>query len=147
MTRRTLRNSVLVATLIALPLLMGPGCPLAPAHDSPAEVQDVTPAEAEALIQSHQGDPGFIILDVRTPAEFDSGHIAGALNACVMFCNTSFEEAIADLDRSASYLVYCGSAHRSPTAAARMLEQGFTHVYQMTGGLSQWQNEGRPVEQ
>jgi len=124
---------------------MGQGCLLnLPGGES---VQDVSPDEAQALIESRRQDPSFVIIDVRTPPEFASGHIANATNICVLFCGTTFDGAIADLDKSATYLVYCATNHRSPFAARAMAEQGFQNVYNMLGGFAQWQSEGRPAVQ
>lgn len=64
-----------------------------------------------------------IILDVRTSAEFDAGHLEGALNLDVQ--SAEFDALIADLDPGADYLVYCRSGNRAATAIDRMAAQGF----------------------
>ncbi len=107
--------------------------------------QSVTPAEAEALVQSHAEDARFVIMDVRTPEEFAAGHIAGAINLCVNCETPVFSEALASLDKVGTYLVYCGSQRRSPLAIAAMQEQGFLYLYELTGGLTQWAAENLPV--
>jgi rhodanese-related sulfurtransferase len=135
-----------VAALASLPLMMGQGCPPAPVEE-PAKVSDISPADAQAMIENHPNDPNFVIIDVRTPTEFATGHIANAINICVLLCEGSFTDAISSLDKSKTYLVYCGSNHRSPTATQTMIDQGFTTVYNMLGGLGQWKTEGRPVVQ
>jgi rhodanese-related sulfurtransferase len=100
-------------------------------------VQDVTPEEAHALIDAHAGDSNFVILDVRNPDEFATYHIANAVNVCYL-CD-DFSTSIAALDKSKTYLVYCGTNHRSPLATAAMIDAGFTSVYNMTGGLAEWE--------
>ncbi len=148
MTHYSGRWGLATAGIICLlPLLTGQGCLGDLPGDEVAEVHDVSPADAQALIERHQEDANFVIIDVRTPTEFAGGHIANAVNVCVLLCDTPFEDAIAGFDKSATYLVYCGTNHRSPGAARTMVEQGFQNVYNMLGGLIPWQNEGRPVVQ
>jgi phage shock protein E len=119
------------------------GCSTAPPDR--AQYEAVTAAAAQALIDSHADDPDFIILDVRTPAEFAAGHIASAENLCVTCTPPAFADAIADLDKTRTYFVYCGSQHRSPQAITAMQDAGFLHLYELIGGLAEWQADGLPV--
>jgi rhodanese-related sulfurtransferase len=131
-----------IAAVLFLAGVCGSGCiDPAPVPD----VQDVTPDQAAALIQQHAGDANFVILDVRNPDEFTGGHIQGAVNLCYL-CST-FADSIASLDKSKTYLVYCGTEHRSPLAAAAMKSAGFTSLYNMTGGLAAWKTADLPVVQ
>ncbi len=123
------------------------GCAPAPINTPTQQYQAVTPAEAQDLIQSRANDPNFEIVDVRTPAEFASGHIAGAVTTDVLSVSPSFSDAISGLDKSRTYLVYCGSQHRSPTAISIMQQQGFMSLYELIGGLGQWRADGLPVVQ
>lgn len=79
-----------------------------------------------------------IILDVRTPEEFNEGHIENAINIDVNA--DDFTKEIADLDRNANYLVYCRSGRRSLLATQIMKNQGFTNVTNMEGGYNAWKN-------
>jgi rhodanese-related sulfurtransferase len=107
-------------------------------------IQDLTPAEANDLIEASMTNGGsLVVLDVRTPAEFDPEHIEGAQNKCVN-CG-SFDQDIEGLDKNAAYLVYCRTGNRSATAANTMAAAGFTSLYNMTGGIVEWKNEGFPV--
>jgi rhodanese-related sulfurtransferase len=103
----------------------------------------VTPDEAEDLIAAHAGDPAFAILDVRTPAEFALGHIAGAVN--LDFLATDFATHLAAMPRDAVYLLHCKSGARSTQALAVMLTQGFAFIYHMPGGFDAWGAGGHPV--
>ena len=96
------------------------------------------------MIQDYQGDPNFVILDVRSPGEYASGYIENAINMCIL-CSAAFEEELLALDPTLTYLVYCQSGGRSGSASTIMAEVGFTNVYNMLGGLSQWEAEGFPV--
>ena len=87
--------------------------------------------------------PGTIVLDVRTPAEYASGHLAQAKNIDIEA--SSFTNQIAALDKNATYAVYCHSGNRSGTALEQMTAAGFTHVYDLAGGIGAWQNMGGPM--
>ena len=84
-----------------------------------------------------------VLLDVRTPAEFASGHISGATN--IDFESGTFESDIQKLDKSKSYAVYCRSGNRSGQATSLMAKDGFSTVFNLEGGLINWQSAGYPV--
>lgn len=109
-------------------------------------VTNVTPAEAHNLIQAKNSDADFIILDVRTPSEYAGGHIEGAVNVCST-CETPFANALASLDTGNTYLVHCGSGHRSTIAIQVMQDVGFTNIYHLATGLNQWTADGYPTVQ
>lgn len=79
-----------------------------------------SPAEPRTL------DAGTIVIDVRTPAEFDSGHLEGAINIDVQ--GADFAVRIAELDPAGSYFVYCRSGNRSGQAIERMAALGFSDL-------------------
>ena len=84
-----------------------------------------------------------VVLDVRTPAEFASGHILGAVNIDVE--SKDFDAKMGDLDRRLTYAVYCRSGRRSVTATEKMSLAGFTHLYNLTDGILEWVSSGHPV--
>lgn len=111
--------------------------PVSAAASSVVQLVDVAGAAALAA------DPSVIVVDVRTPAEFAEGHIDRA--ELVDFNAPGFGDRIAQLDRSATYLVYCHSGNRSGQATAVMAELGFTNVNDLSGGISAWQTAGAPL--
>ena len=88
--------------------------------------------------------PGTVVLDVRTPAEFASGHLPAAKN--VDFEGKDFATRISALDKNATYALYCRSGNRSGKAMEQMAAAGFTHVYDLAGGIGAWQNMGGQME-
>jgi rhodanese-related sulfurtransferase len=84
-----------------------------------------------------------VVIDVRTPAEYAAGHIAGASNIDVEA--PDFGSRIASLDPEAAYLVYCRSGRRSAIAADQMEAAGFTDIVD-AGGLEPLVAAGAPVE-
>ena len=78
-------------------------------------------------------DSSVTLVDVRTPGEFASGHIAGATN--VDFESGNFEQDIQKLDKTKTYAVYCRSGNRSGQATALMVKDGFKAVFNLDGGV------------
>ena len=80
-------------------------------------------ASAPADAAAPSGLPaGTVLIDVRTPEEFDTGHLEGALNLPVELA--AFPDQVAALDPDAEYLVYCRSGRRADLAVAYMTELG-----------------------
>ena len=88
-------------------------------------------------------EPDVIILDVRTPEEFASGHIEGALN--IDFNSGDFANEITRLNPSETYAIYCRSGNRSGQAASIMHKAGFHDVSNLNGGVIDWTNAGLPL--
>ncbi len=84
------------------------------------------------------------LLDVRTPQEFQAGHISGALNLDIY--DKGFKEALGKLDKEKPVLVYCKSGGRSAQAAELMAGMGFHEIYNLQGGMLVWANAGKPVD-
>jgi rhodanese-related sulfurtransferase len=103
----------------------------------------LSPAEARDLLGKRSGDPGFVLLDVRTPKEFDAERIEGAV--MVDYNSPSFRDKMAMLDRSRSYLVYCRTGNRTNGAVKVMRELGFPNVFVFPGGITKWKEAGFPT--
>ena len=88
-------------------------------------------------------EAGIITLDVRTPGEFNEGHIEGA--QLIDFQSGNFENEIATLDKSKTYAVYCRSGNRSGQAVKVMSDAGFSNLYNLNGGVIDWANAGLPL--
>ena len=84
-----------------------------------------------------------VILDVRTPQEYSSGHLKGSIN--LDFKSPSFSDQIARLDRNNAYLLYCRTGIRSARVLLLMKSLGFMNLYNLTKGIEQWQKEGYEV--
>ena len=88
-------------------------------------------------------DKSVILVDVRTPAEFASGHISGAMN--IDFESGTFSEDIQKLDKRKTYAVYCRSGNRSGQATELMAKDGFISVYNLSGGVIEWSDAGQEL--
>lgn len=89
-------------------------------------------------------EPDAQLLDVRTAGEFSGGHLANAHN--LDWTNGQLEAAVPELDKSQPVLLYCASGRRSDAARQFLVEQGFTDVADLQGGIGAWTGAGLPVE-
>ena len=88
-------------------------------------------------------EDGVQLLDVRTPEEYEEGHIAGARNINV-FDRDFIDEALSLLDKSRPIAVYCRSGKRSADAARQLSKQGYT-VTNLKGGILDWSEHHLPI--
>lgn len=93
---------------------------------------------ADKAMEMMETEEGYIIVDVRTQDEYLSGHIAQAI--CIP--NESIgEQEIAQLpEKDQVILVYCRSGNRSKQASEKLVNLGYTNVYEF-GGIIDWTGE------
>ncbi len=149
MTVRPLHLAAAYATALALSL---GGCSAAATPTGPVTLASV-PAAAAAPANGAELDaaafaaamkrPGTVVLDVRTPAEFAEGHLAGAINLDVNAAD--FRAKLGGLAKDIPYAVYCRSGNRSGTALTIMKSLGFTSTYHLGGGIQAWTAAGGAV--
>jgi len=84
------------------------------------------------------------ILDVRTAAEYQGGHIKNALQANWNDQN-EFESRTQHLDKNKTVYIYCQAGGRSAAAQNNLIEKGYK-VVNLEGGMSNWKMKGLPVE-
>ena len=100
-------------------------------------------AEAEVPVQAVP--QGTVLLDVRTPEEFEAGHLPGAVNLDVQAPDFE-EQLLAGFSSSGNYYVYCRSGNRSGQAIERMRAAGFTGELTNYGGLEEAASQlGLPI--
>lgn len=100
---------------------------------------DITVEQAKELIETN---PSLVILDVRTEWEFGNGHIEEAINIPV----DDLQGKLGELNRNDEILVYCRTGVRSSRAMQILIENGFTKVYNMLGGIEAWKQAGYTTE-
>jgi rhodanese-related sulfurtransferase len=100
----------------------------------------LNPADAERLL----AEGGVLLLDVRTPREYQNGHIPSAK----LFPITELSKRRAELpsDKTQPILVYCGTGIRSSKAAHLLYERGYKDVYNLSGGLRAWAAAQKPIQ-
>jgi len=111
-------------------------------------IREVSAGDVQAM------DPaGYVLIDVREPAEYATGHLSGAINLPrgvlefqihahpAMACTTS--DALAASDRP--LLLYCLSGGRAALAADSLQQLGFSQVSSLAGGITAWREAGLTV--
>ena len=91
----------------------------------------------EAITMMEEGS-GYIILDVRTPGEFEEKHIPGAINVANETIGTDEIPELPDKDQL--ILVYCRSGNRSKQASEKLAALGYTNIVEF-GGIIDWPGE------
>ncbi|MDD4876638.1 MAG: rhodanese-like domain-containing protein [Dehalococcoidales bacterium] len=124
--------------LITIGIILPSGC--TSNETSITIIEDITPENAFTLIQDN---PDIIIIDVRTPREFEEEHIENAIN--INFYSSAFIENLKTLDKNKTYLVYCAIGVRSSNAVKIMADIDFTKTYNLLGGIKQWKSQGLPT--
>ena len=83
----------------------------------------------------------YFILDVRNQDEYDEAHIEGV----VLISVNTLESRLSELPEDKPIIVYCKTGGRSAAAAEILVENGFTEVYDMDGGITEWIDKGYPT--
>ena len=88
-------------------------------------------------------DSDYILVDVRTIEEYESGHIQGAVN--FDFYSESFDNDILTLDKSSSIILYCRTQNRSTKTANYLKENGYNEITVIAGGITSWVKNGNDL--
>lgn len=88
-----------------------------------------------------QSGAAHLLVDVRTPEEFNSGYIPGAVNIPLQ----SLQQRMSEIPQDQPVVLYCRSGNRSATAAQMLARAGYEEVYDL-GGIIDWQSQGLPVQ-
>lgn len=95
----------------------------------------------EAVRLINREDP--LILDVSNSTDFAKAHIAGALHMPPSRIEAGNQQLLKNKDRP--LLLYCQRGQIAPQMASRLAKMGFTQVYMLSGGLTQWLSDNQPV--
>ena len=109
-------------------------------------IEEISPGELQRRVKS-----GAWLIDVREPAEFAAGNIAGAV--CIPRGVLEFQVEASpatggttgSIPREQPIVVYCRSGDRAALAVQSLEDMGFHAVASLAGGILDWQNEGRPL--
>ncbi len=98
---------------------------------------------AKDFVASHENA---VIMDVRTPVEYETSHISGAVNVSVQ--DESFENLVIALDPHKTYIVHCTknpAGGRSSRALETLQRLGFNNLYSLEGGYVAWKDAKLPL--
>lgn len=136
LTQFVIHNWYLFAALAVIIFLIAAGPISLRMHG----VKNANAAQTVQLINRENG----VVVDVREPQEFQSGHIPNAINLPL----SSLKTRTQDLERHKSkpIVMACRSGQRSVKGAIILRQQGFPVVYTLAGGLQAWERDSLPVE-
>lgn len=105
-------------------------------------IQNISQAQLLSLQQAAKS-PAFILLDVRSEEEYNAGHISGAIN----ISHTNIEKQLPALSRykDQKVIVHCRSGRRAKIAETLLQENGFNHIYHLTGDYNAWVKAELPL--
>jgi rhodanese-related sulfurtransferase len=117
------------------------GCNLKTSDNSQVsgKIEEVNAVTFKNLIASGNG----IVLDVRTPVEVAKGIIADAY--VIDINQRGFEEKLQSLPKDKEVYVYCAVGGRSRQAAQILVDNGFTKIFNLSGGIVDWKKNGFEV--
>lgn len=139
----TVRNfSLMIVWLVLMPLIaQGERDGAASAGQDTATL--VTHVDAHGASGILAGRDDVLLLDIRTPREFRTGHIRGATN--IDFYKRDFPDRLAEIDRAQPILIYCRTGRRTTKALDRFRRLGFAEIIHLDGGITAWSRTGRPI--
>ncbi len=126
--------SLLIIVLAAIIVLI-------PSTPDSSQFSHITPQSFTQKLNSKE----YILLDIRTQDEFNSGHIKGA-KEIDYYQTQSFSNYLDSLDKNKKYLIYCHTGRRSNLALQIFKDKGFTNVSDLQGGFNAWLAAGLPIE-
>lgn len=106
-------------------------------------IRNINASEAKQLIDENKNNSEFVIMDVRTPEEYNAAKLKNSINYDIY--GRDFVNKISELDKNKIYFIYCHSGNRSFMAANIMLKLGFQNVYNLENGIIEWDNLNYPL--
>ncbi|WP_237708865.1 rhodanese-like domain-containing protein [Gillisia marina] len=89
--------------------------------------------------KEHISDKKVVLIDVRTPSEFNDGNIKNSEN--IDFYDRDFSNCFSNFKKDEPIYVYCHSGGRSNKAAKMLAKLGFTKIYDLKGGYTAWKSQ------
>ncbi len=105
--------------------------------------KDISVQQAYEKIMNDNENPNLVVIDVRTPQEYEQVRLQNSI--LINYRDPNFKMEISKLDKNKTYIVHCRSGKRSGKACEIMQEMGFKEVYNVAGGIFQWQEADLPV--
>ena len=121
--------------LLCLSVALLAGCTTEKSEDTEDMYMNITAVQAKEIMDTAEN---YIILDVRSQEEYDTGHIPGAI--LIPHTQVQAQAQLVLTDKDQLILVYCRSGRRSKLAAETLVELGYTNIKEF-GGILDWPYE------
>ena len=105
------------------------------------ESKEISVISNSQFIEIQETD--YVLVDVRTVEEYESGHIQDAVN--FDFYSESFQKEILSLNKSSSIILYCRTQNRSTKTANYLKENGYKEITVLVGGITSWVKNGNDL--
>lgn len=126
---------VILANILFVAIVSG--CLSSTTPSEKGKYVDVSVQQGKEMIDNGE----VFLLDVRTQEEYNEDHISGSTLIPVQ----ELEARLSELPRDKKILIYCRSGNRSVTASKTLEKNGFTQIFNMQGGITEWKNAGYDV--
>ena len=109
-------------------------------QEAQSEIKVISPEEMQTILELDDVQ----IVDVRTPEEYKNGFIDNSQN--IDFKSPTFDEDITKLDKTKPVVLYCKSGGRSAKCTKKLKDAGFVKIYDLKGGITQWEFKGHEIK-
>ena len=116
-------------------------CSHGQAENNKTIVQNVNAAQFATIVKEGKGQ----LIDIRTPREYNAGHINGA--TMIDFYAPDFKSRLAKLNKDKPVYIYCRSGNRSSQTVRIMQGMGFKEVINLQHGINDWVSSGKELVQ
>jgi rhodanese-related sulfurtransferase len=118
-----------------------------PTQEAPTQIGGAKTLDSKGVIELISTTPDLAIVDNRTKADFDSGHIEGAVNIVDTDMTAESVLAAAVKSKAAPVLFYCNGVKcgRAAKATAKAVGWGYSHVYYYALGILDWKANQFPL--
>ncbi|MEA2618717.1 MAG: sulfur-carrier protein adenylyltransferase/sulfurtransferase [Chloroflexota bacterium] len=110
------------------------------ARDLLAAVRQVVPEVGAEAVHARLACGGHVLIDVRERAEYEAGHLPGAIHISKSYIEVLLEERVPD--RQTPITLYCAGGTRSLLAAESVMRLGYSNVESMVDGVGGWKAHG-----
>ena len=131
-------KKIILLIIIAIIIIIGVVCIMNRKEKNIENEVIIKHVSMNDIVQIMEENENYIILDVRTQAEYNQGHIPNAI--CIP--NETIDENVVNKlpDKNQMILVYCRSGNRSKQAAEKLKKLGYTNLIEF-GGIIDWKGE------
>lgn len=136
---RTMKSRIFLSLLLLLVAFSVPAADAPPAAPE-SKVKKIGVEEFDKIAAK----TNVVILDVRSPAEFEKGRIPKAINIDIN--SLAFADKVSALDTNKTYIVNCAVGMRSARACKKLETMGFKELFDFSPGFDGWKKAGRPIE-
>ena len=138
-------RSFLALMIIVTCVCLSTSCKQNPAEETAESSTSIDTTYKEAVMLSPEefqkgaSKSNAVLIDTRFPAEYEQGHIEGAIN--MNFFDPNFKAQLLEMNKNKKYYLYCKNDTNSEAAAEFLMKNDYPDVFVLEGGYEAWQKE------